>query len=67
MKSNAVQTAILVDRISGMLNVDMRQPLSRTAVSLHPSCAGFVRGALVSGAQTVHLLDVDALMAALAV
>lgn len=67
MKSKDIQTAILVDRISGTLNVDVHRHKTETTMSLHPACARFVRSVVVSGERTIHLLDVDELMAALAV
>lgn len=67
MKSKDIQTAVLVDRISGTLNVDIHRHKTETAMSLHPACARFVRSVIVSGARTIHLLDIDELMAALAV
>jgi purine-binding chemotaxis protein CheW len=67
MKNKEIETAVLVDRISRTLNVDVHQHKTETAMSLHPACARFVRNVVVSGAQTIHLLDVDELMAALAV
>ena len=67
MKSKDTQTAVLVDRISGTLNVDVHRHKTETTMSLHPACARFVRSVVVSGARTIHLLDVDELMTALAV
>lgn len=67
MKSKDIQTAVLVDRISATLNIDVHRHKSEAAMSLHPACARFVRSVLVSGARAIHILDVDELMAALAV
>lgn len=67
MKGKDIQTAILVDKISGTFNVDFQQHKTEAAMSLHPSCARFVRSATVLGARMIHLLDVDELMAALAI
>lgn len=67
MKNKDIQTAILVDRISGTLNVDVHRHKTETTMSLHPDCARFVRNVVVSGERTIHLLDVDELMAALTV
>ena len=67
LKSRDIQTAILVDRISGILNVDIHLQATEAAMSLHPACARFIRSVLVADARTVHLLDADELMAAVAV
>lgn len=67
MKSKDIQTAILVDRIAGILHVDILQNKTEAAMSLHPSCARFIRSVTVSGTRTIHLLDADELMAALVV
>ncbi len=67
MKSKDIQTAVLVDRISGTLNVDVHRHKTETTMSLHPACARFVRSVVVSGARTIHLLDIGELIAALAV
>lgn len=67
MKSKDIQTAVLVDRISGTLNVDIHRHKTETAMSLDPACARFIRSAVVSGARTIHLLDVEELMAALTI
>jgi purine-binding chemotaxis protein CheW len=67
MKSKDIQTAVLVDRISGTLNVDVHKQKKEVSMSLHPSCARFIRSVVDTGKRTIHLLDVDELMAALAV
>lgn len=67
MKSRDIQTAVLVDRISATLNIDVQRHKTEAAMSLHPACARFVRSVIVSGARTIHILDIDELMAALAV
>lgn len=67
MKNKDIQTAVLVDRISATLNVDVHRHKTEAAMSLHPACARFVRSVIVSGARTIHILDIDELMAALAV
>jgi purine-binding chemotaxis protein CheW len=67
MKSKDIQTAVLVDRISGTVNIDVDRHKTETAMPLHPASASFVSSAIVSGTQTIHLLDIDELMAALVV
>jgi purine-binding chemotaxis protein CheW len=67
MNSKDIQTAVLVDKISGTINVDIHRHKTETTMSLDPACARFVRSVVVSGARTIHLLDVDELITALAV
>ncbi|MGD9007073.1 MAG: chemotaxis protein CheW [Desulfobacteraceae bacterium] len=67
MKSKDIQTAVLVDRISGTLNVDVHKLKKEVSMSLHPSCARFIRSVVDTGTRTIHLLDVDELVAAMAV
>lgn len=67
MKNKDIQTAVLVDRISGTLNVDVHKLKTEVSMSLHSSCARFIRSVIDSGDRAIHLLDVDELMAALAV
>jgi purine-binding chemotaxis protein CheW len=67
MKSKDIQTAALVDRISGTLNVDVHKQKKKVPMSLHPSCARFIHNVVDTGARTIYLLDVDELIAALAV
>ena len=62
IRNQGVRTAIIVDNIGGMLSVydhDKKKPPEGTAFS------EFVKETLISGRQTVHLLDLDALMAAI--
>jgi purine-binding chemotaxis protein CheW len=65
--SEDIQTAVLVDRISGTLNADVHTQKKEVSMSLHPSCARFIRSVVDTGTHTIHLFDVDELMAALAV
>jgi purine-binding chemotaxis protein CheW len=67
MKSKDIQTAVLVDRIFGTLTVDGHKQKKEVSMSLHPSCARFIRSVVDAGTRKIHLLDVDELMAALAV
>lgn len=67
VKGKDIQTAILVDRISGTLNVDVHKETKEVSMSLHPSCARFIRNVVDTGARTIHLLDIDELIAALEV
>jgi purine-binding chemotaxis protein CheW len=67
IKSKDIQIAVLVDGISGILNIDMKKQKKKAPMSLHPSCGPFIRNVVDTGRQTIHLLNVDELMAALAV
>ena len=62
IRNQGVRTAIIVDNIGGMLSVydhDKKKPPEGAAFS------EFVKETLIAGRQTVHLLDLDALMAAI--
>ena len=62
IRNHGVRTAIIVDNIGGMLSVydhDKRKPREETAFSR------FVKEVLISDLQPIHLLDLDALMAAI--
>jgi purine-binding chemotaxis protein CheW len=62
IRNNGECTAIIVDNIGGMLSVydrDKKKPPEDTAFS------NFVQETLISGRQTIHLLDLDVLTAAI--
>jgi purine-binding chemotaxis protein CheW len=62
IRNQGVHTAIIVDSLGGMLSVydhDKKKPPDNTAFYK------FVKEALISGRQTIHLLDLDAVMAAI--
>jgi purine-binding chemotaxis protein CheW len=62
IRNNGVRTAIIVDNIGGMLSVynhDQKKPPENTVFSK------YVKETLISGRQTIHLLDLDVLMAAI--
>jgi purine-binding chemotaxis protein CheW len=62
IRNKGVSTAIIVDNIGGMLSVydhDKTKPPEDTAFSK------FVKEVLIAGRQTIHLLDLDVLMAAI--
>ncbi len=62
IRNKGVRTAIIVDNIGGMLSVynhDKKKPPEDTVFSK------FVKETLISGRQTIHLLDLDVLMAAI--
>jgi chemotaxis signal transduction protein len=62
IRNKGVRTAIIVDKIGGMLSIhdhDKKKPPENTAFTK------FVKEALISGRQTIHLLDPDVLMAAI--
>jgi chemotaxis signal transduction protein len=67
MKSKDIQTAVLVDSISGTLHVDVQKQKTEVPMSLHPSCARFIYSTIDTGVRTVHVLDVEELMMMLAV
>lgn len=59
-----VQTALLVDKIQGMMFVDEEH--QQDDIRMAPGLAEFVRIAVASDQQTVHLLDVQKVMGAIA-
>ena len=62
IRNKDVRTSIIVDNLGGMLSVydhDKKKPPENAAFYK------FVKEALVSGRQTIHLLDLDVLMAAI--
>ena len=62
IRNQGVRTAIIVDNLGGMLSVydhDKKKPPENTA--FHK----FLKAVLISGRQTIHLLDLDVLMAAI--
>lgn len=67
VKNPRMATAIRVDRIRGMLHLQTQQPASDHPMPGDPALARLVARVIVSEGHDVHLLDVDKLMAALAI
>ena len=66
-----ISTAIIVDKIAGMLfisdhdDADLCEDETQIKPVVDSSFSKFVKDIIISGRQTIHLLDLDALMAAI--
>jgi chemotaxis signal transduction protein len=67
MKCKEIQTAVMVDSISGTLHADVQKQKTEVPMSLHSSCARFIYSTIDTGVRTIHVLDVEELMTMLAV
>ena len=67
IRNQDFSTAIVVDKIHGMLSEDENPKMAEHRTKAKPSFSGFVQGYVEINRQTVYLLNVDRVMKALEV